>query len=116
MTSATQEVTARVLDVLVLPGLDDLTDDQVRGADCVWCRASLTADVAVDFGEHTSPSPWSTSTIGMRWYPRACPACTAERAHRGLFEHAPSCEQCVDAAERCEISRALYRLIREGRR
>ncbi|MBQ0947638.1 MULTISPECIES: hypothetical protein [unclassified Streptomyces] len=102
--------------MLDLPGLRKLTDDQVRGADCVWCKASLTADTAVDFGEQTSPAPWSTSTVGMRWFPRACPACVADRAHRGLFDHAPNCEQCVDAAERCETSRVLYRLVREGRR
>ncbi|MFE0819184.1 hypothetical protein [Streptomyces sp. NPDC058847] len=117
MTTSTELIPADVLAVLtgVLPALDTLTNDQVRGAHCAWCRTPVTADVAIDFGEQTSPSPWSTSTIGMRWYPRACPACIAKAAHRGLFAHAPSCEQCTDAAERCEISRVLYRLVREGR-
>ncbi|GAA3967519.1 hypothetical protein GCM10022384_18730 [Streptomyces marokkonensis] len=119
----TDAIPPEVLAVLVLalPGLKKLTDDQVRGADCVWCRASLTADMAVDFGEQTSPAPWSTSRIGMRWYPRACPACTGQVAHRGLLDHAPGCEDCKrepepSEANPCPINRALYQLVKDGRR
>ncbi|MFD4259944.1 hypothetical protein ACFWR9_20580 [Streptomyces sp. NPDC058534] len=112
----TLEVAPDVVALLQLPSLEGLTDDQVRGANCVWCKAGLTADTAVDFGEQQTPLSGTSSVHGMRWYPRACPKCTADRAHRGLFDHAPSCEQCVDAAERCETSRALYRLVRDGRR
>ncbi|MFD4264014.1 hypothetical protein ACFWR9_42025 [Streptomyces sp. NPDC058534] len=113
---STLEVPPDIVALLALPGLEGLTDDQVRGAHCVWCKAGLTADTAVDFGERQTPLSGTSSAHGMRWYPRACPKCTADRAHRGLFDHAPSCEQCTDVAERCEISRALYRLVREGRR
>ncbi|MFD5002238.1 hypothetical protein ACFWMV_04950 [Streptomyces mutabilis] len=116
MTTSTESIPADVLAVLaaVLPDLDTLTDDQVRGAHCAWCKVSLTADIAIDFGEQTSPAPWSTSTIGMRWYPRACPACVADRAHRALLVHAPACTDCHTSD--CDTSRALYRLARDGRR
>lgn len=97
-----------VLAVLGLPDFRQLTTDQVRGAVCVWGAETLTADSAVDLGEHGGPNG--------RWWPRACRRHAGERAHRGLFDHAPRCEQCVDAAERCETSRILYRLVREGRR
>jgi hypothetical protein len=115
------DVPPTVIAILGLPELTKLTDDQVRGANCIWCKASLTADTAVDFGEQTSPAPWSTSVIGMRWYPRACPNCTADRAHRGLLDHAPDCSDCRKQPEpgeptQCETARALYRLVREGRR
>ncbi|WP_121710000.1 hypothetical protein [Streptomyces sp. E5N91] len=96
------------LAVLALPRFDNLTSDQARGAVCVWGDEQLTADTAVDLGEHAGPEG--------RWWPRACRQHAGERAHRGLFDHAPSCEQCTDAAERCETSRVLYRLVREGRR
>ncbi|MFD0256646.1 hypothetical protein ACFVGX_37735 [Streptomyces sp. NPDC127113] len=97
-----------VLAFLGLPQFGDLTADQVRGAVCVWGSDRLTAERAVDLGEQDGPDG--------RWWPRACRFHAAEQAHRGLFEHAPSCEQCVDAAERCTTSRVLYRLVREGRR
>ncbi|MFJ3037699.1 hypothetical protein [Streptomyces tendae] len=97
-----------VLAVLGLPSFGELTPDQARGAVCVWGTEQLTTETAVDLGEQAGPEG--------RWWPRACRTHTADRAHRGLFDHAPSCEQCVDAAERCETSRVLYRLIRDGRR
>ena len=118
---STLDVPPAVVAVLDLPGLARLTDGQVRGADCVWCRTPLTADTAVDFGEQTSDAPWSTSVIGMRWYPRACPTCTATRAHRGLLNHAPGCDDCRKSPAPgdpvvCAIARILYRLVKGGRR
>jgi len=97
-----------VLEILGLPSLEGLTTDQTRGAACVWCAARLTGETAVDLGEHLAD--------GTRWFPRACRTDTADRAHRGLFDHAPMCEQCTDNAGGCEISRRLYRLVRENRR
>src|SRR3712207_7822727 len=49
---------------------------------------------SVDLGEQKSPAG--------SWFPRACQRCAAAWAHRGLFEHAPMCEQCTDDASRCE--------------
>ena len=103
-------IPAAVLEILGLPSRDGLEDDQARGATCVWCRFRLTAETAVDLGEHLSPPD------GTRWFPRACRKDTADRAHRGLFTHAPLCEQCTDDASSCDVSRLLYRLVRENRR
>ena len=101
-------IPAVVLEILGIPSLDGLADDQARGATCVWCRVRLTAETAADLGEHLAD--------GTRWFPRACRTDTADRAHRGLFTHAPKCEQCTDDASNCDVSRWLYRLVRENRR
>ncbi|MET9255784.1 hypothetical protein [Streptomyces sp. NPDC003717] len=74
----------------------------------MWGSGALTAEHAIDLSERTGP-------VG-RWWPRACRRHAAEHAHRALFDHAPLCEQCADAPELCETSRALYRLVRGGRR
>ncbi|MFD5491570.1 hypothetical protein ACFWH4_01180 [Streptomyces sp. NPDC127091] len=100
-------VTPTAVQALDLPQLASLTPDQARGAICVWGSERLTAEIAVDLGEQSGPEG--------HWFPRACRDCAAARAHRALFEHAPMCEQCVDDAGRCEISLALYRLVRQGR-
>jgi hypothetical protein len=114
--NATSTALDEALALLALPDLDGLTDGQTRGAICVWGRDEdrLTPETAVDLGEHLSPLRGSTSQ--MRWFPRACNACTGEAAFRALHEHAPTCEQCVDDASRCEIGRALWRLVRDGHR
>lgn len=106
--STGRPIPAAVLDILGLPSPDDLTADQARGADCVWCAARLTAETATDLGEHLAG--------GIRWFPRACRTDVADRAHRGLYAHAPLCEQCTDDASGCDITRWLYRLVREARR
>ncbi|MEU6098380.1 hypothetical protein [Streptomyces sp. NPDC047079] len=104
-----------VLEVLALPALDGLTDDQTRGATCVWHGGDrLTAETAIPLGEHMSPLSGVTSLL--RWFPRACRTCVADRAHRGLLVHAPMCDLCADEAGQCPIGRGLYRLVREYRR
>ncbi|MYS40199.1 hypothetical protein GTY23_02810 [Streptomyces sp. SID5998] len=121
MTVTLQGDTA-VLQYLELPLLSAVTTDQSRGADCVWCTVRLVGDTAVDLGEQMGlpageePDPYEPDRDLMRWYPRACPKCTADRAHKGLFAHTPACEQCVDEAALCPVGRTLYRLVREGRR
>lgn len=104
------------LALLALPALDGLTDDQTRGAICVWDRHEdrLTAETAVDLGEHMSPLNGSTSL--MRWFPRGCRHHTGQAALRALHEHAPMCEPCVDNAAECETGRALRRIIRDAHR
>ncbi|MEG8276115.1 hypothetical protein [Streptomyces sp. AHA2] len=105
---ASLEVPASVVDALLLPAAADATEDQLRGARCLWCEdGPLGAETAVDLGEQKSPAG--------SWFPRACQRCAAAWAHRGLFEHAPMCEQCTDDASRCEVGLILYRLIRQGR-
>ncbi|MFE9608759.1 hypothetical protein [Streptomyces sp. NPDC006012] len=118
MSSALQEVPTEVLEVLALPALDGLADDKVRGAECLWCDKRLTADAAVDFGRQRSPVDGSSAVSGMTWFPRACRACVAERAHHGLFAHAPACSLCraQETAAGCIVGRSLYRLVRDCRR
>ncbi|MGQ5606136.1 hypothetical protein [Streptomyces sp. EKS3.2] len=108
MTAVAQEITPDVLTALDLPDPATLTEDQRRGIVCVWGSDRLDTVTAVDLGVQDEGS--------RCWFPRACPRHVADRAHRALFDHAAMCEQCVDAAEHCETSRVLYRLVREGRR
>ncbi|MFE9610257.1 hypothetical protein [Streptomyces sp. NPDC006012] len=107
-----------VLDVLALPALDGLADGKVRGAECLWCPTSLTGDTAVDFGRQRSPLDGSPAVSGVTWFPRACRSCVADRAHRGLFAHAPVCSLCRtrETAADCIVGRGLYRLVRDCRR
>ncbi|MFJ8605465.1 hypothetical protein ACIREM_43570 [Streptomyces shenzhenensis] len=118
MSRGAVEVAPDVLDVLALPDLDGLADAKVRGAECLWCPQQLTAETAVDFGVQHVPVDDTTSLSGMKWYPRACPDCTADRAHRGLFAHAPMCQLCrtKETAADCAVGRGLYRLVRDCRR
>ncbi|MEU6324374.1 hypothetical protein [Streptomyces sp. NPDC047009] len=115
VSSVVQEIPPDVLAVLALPPLDGLTDDQRRGATCVWHDGKrLTGEKAVALGEHMSPLRGSTTPT--RWFPRACHTCVADRAHHSLFAHCTTCKDCADEAGRCEIGRGLYRLVRQYRR
>lgn|GEM_PF-3223217 len=104
------------LALLAVPALDTLTDDQTRGAVCVWDRHEdrLTAETAIGLGEHMGELADATSD--MRWFPRACRHHTGQAALRALHEHAPMCEPCVDNAANCETGRALRRIIRDAHR
>lgn len=106
----TEETAA--LELLELPALDTLTERQVRGQTCVWDAAQLHGRAAVDLGKHETKRAGSP----VLWFPRGCPRCVADAALRALHAHAPSCEQCVDDAERCPDGVALRRLMREARR
>ncbi|MFI1287470.1 hypothetical protein ACH4VM_02980 [Streptomyces sp. NPDC020792] len=106
------EVPAGALTLLALPNLDEVTDDQARGARCVWCqRGPLTAETAIDLGQQKSPR-------GETRFPRSCRPCIRERAYRALLDHVHPgpCAECEDSSPGCEIGRALNRLVREGRR
>jgi hypothetical protein len=92
----------------------DLNEPQQRGAECVWCRAHLTAETAVDLGERRIRVLDRYVTA----FPRGCRPCTATAAYRALLDHTQvdRCEHCADDAGSCETGIALRRLIREGRR
>lgn len=110
--SASTTQTIDALTLLTLPALDGLSKEQVRGAACIWCGTSLTADTAVDLGERRHKrldGRYST-------FPRACHRCVHDAAYGVLMDHAPSCEQCVDDAAGCDMAVALRRLMREHRR
>ncbi|MFD7886914.1 hypothetical protein G6W47_04610 [Streptomyces sp. CAI-21] len=58
-----------------LPSPAQLGDEQLRGAECVWCGRCLATETAVDLGVHPDPQcPWAS------WFPRACPACAEARS------------------------------------
>jgi hypothetical protein len=107
--------TSDALALLTLPALDGLTDEQARGAVCVWdaTEQPLTGDVAVYLGERMSPLEGTASP--MRWFPRACRHHVRDAAHKVLMDHAPRCEQCVENAADCDTGRALLRLMRDHR-
>ncbi|MEU0018064.1 hypothetical protein ABZ173_10375 [Streptomyces rochei] len=113
MTTRTESIPADVLGALALPDPDTLTEDQRRGIVCVWGSDRLDTVTAVDLGVQDDE--------GARcWFPRACPACTADRAHRALLDHASDCTDCrrVPAPGEptvCEVARVLTRLVRGGR-
>lgn len=58
-----------------LPQPTALSDKQLRGASCVWCGEHLNTAIAVDLGARPDPA-----YSGVRWYPRACPACAEARS------------------------------------
>ncbi|MFF8879587.1 hypothetical protein [Streptomyces flaveolus] len=99
------EVPPAVVQLLGLPDPVPYAEDQRRGALCVWCTQVLTLATAVDLGE-------LDSSIG-RWFPRSCPACVSDRAHRALNAHT-DCDDCHTGD--CATVRALYRLQRDGRK
>lgn len=53
-----------------LPNLRDLTEDQLRGRACVWCRVRLSNDTAIDLGAQR----FKQLGHEAHWFPRACPA------------------------------------------
>ncbi|MFI1371365.1 hypothetical protein ACH4UY_05045 [Streptomyces longwoodensis] len=104
--------TAEPVDLLELPPLAGLAEDQVRGAACVWCATALSTDTAVNLGgrrHRRLDGAYST-------FPRACRPCTRAAGIRALADHAPLCEQCTDNPSACADGMALQRLIREHRR
>ncbi|ARP70277.1 hypothetical protein LK07_11345 [Streptomyces pluripotens] len=95
-------------DLLPVPKLDGLTDQQARGATCVWDETPLTATTAIDLGERTA-------TEGRRCFPRACRPCAMRKAMDALLAHNGSCEQCVDDHTQCPTGLGLVRAVREAR-
>ena len=98
------------LALFQLPDLDEQTQDQKRGAACVWCGTGLSAETAVDLGERRHRGPGHFST-----FPQSCRPCAQTAANRALQDHVQCCEQCVDDVSQCETGMALTRVMRETR-
>ncbi|MFD8027801.1 hypothetical protein ACFV3F_03425 [Streptomyces sp. NPDC059717] len=112
MTEATDTTPVWGRASLPLPGVGDLSEEQQRGASCVWCTNSLTAETAIDLGERRIRVQGSHVTA----FPRGCHPCTQRAALRALHDHAPGCISCIADAGSCDIGMALRRLMREARR
>lgn len=95
------------LPMLPLPQVLGLTDEQRRGAVCVWCSTPLTAETARDLGERPAD--------GTRIWPRGCTPCVCAEARRVISIHARSCRTC-HAGKRCADRDALHALALEDRR
>jgi len=52
-----------------LPPVAELTEQQQRGWQCVWCRQPLTAGADVDLGEQRARP---ARDAAYSWFPRAC--------------------------------------------
>jgi len=100
------------MELMDLPAVGDLSEQQVRGAACVWCGIVLHSGIAVDLGQRSVRLLDGAVTM----FPRSCRRCVADRAYQAILGHTMSCEQCVDEPARCDTGRALNRLIRENRR
>jgi hypothetical protein len=105
MTSTDTEASAPAATLILIPA--DLTERQARGADCVWCRGTLTAGGAVDLAERVID--------GVRQFPRGCLPCVGHFAFEALLAHVAKCDPCHLAVPDCDEGRALQRLIKRGR-
>ncbi|MFF2187267.1 hypothetical protein [Streptomyces sp. NPDC058155] len=56
-----------------LPAPEDLTERQLRGADCVLCATCLNNATAVDLGARTVDAHGTVTS----WFPRACAGCAS---------------------------------------
>lgn len=97
--------------LLDLPNLDGLTQNQVRGASCIWCDTALRTATAIDLGERKH----KRLDGHFATFPRACRPCTLDAAETALSEHAGMCEQCADDASICTHAGLLRKLIRDCR-
>ena len=96
------------LGLLPLPDDETLSEEQRRGAVCVWTNEPLTAETVIDLGErHTDD--------GRLWFPRATRRGVVGAALLALQMHGQGCEQCMDDYRGCKDGYALERLIRFAR-
>ncbi|WP_329032278.1 hypothetical protein OIE71_04855 [Streptomyces sp. NBC_01725] len=56
-----------------LPAPEDLTERQLRGADCVLCKARLDNGSAVDLGKQQADAHGTM----VDWFPRCCSGCAS---------------------------------------
>lgn len=113
---------AQALALLALPSPAELTEDQVRGATCVWGadEAPLTDEAAVDLG----PRRMKRLDGHYDWHPRSCPDHVGQAALLALSDHCMSdCQECGARDENrvaipgsCDTGRALLLAhMRKGR-
>jgi hypothetical protein len=91
-----------------LPEIENLSDAQADGRQCVWCQLHLLHSRSIDLGERMAEE--------RRIFPRGCRACVTRYVYRQLLAHSGSCEQCADDASLCADTADLRRILREARR
>jgi hypothetical protein len=65
------------VDEELLPALDTLTAEQLRGAACVWCGVVLQPGIDdVDLGARPA------TRTSRAWFPRGCRACAVGETGR----------------------------------
>jgi hypothetical protein len=106
-TEATSSTDINAL--LPLPAWRDLSDQQVRGAACVWCGIFLAPPTAVDLGVRRI----KVLDGHLNTYPRACRTCMRAHVLQAETDHRAMCEQCVDDHTVCDTARALRHLVLE---
>lgn len=109
-TASASTATDDGLALLPLPTLLHLlTDEQLRGAHCVWCCEPMDAETALDFGQHTGTVD---GVDGSAWFPRACKPCVGRQARKAYVNHTRTCQECM-GPEACDEHRILRRMAME---
>ena len=103
---------AEALALLSLPNLNSLSEQQVRGAACVWDGIILAPQTAVDLGQREA----DRAGRAVPWFPRACRRCVHVAARLQLASHRACCELCVEEVSNCEHGFPLLQLAGEYRR
>jgi hypothetical protein len=104
----TEDSRQQALAALALPSPGTLTEEQLRGATCVWDGTTLTPETAIDLVPRRD-GPY-------QWFPRACVACITTHALAALYDHVDECSECSTANALCPAGRQLYRLSIHGGR
>jgi hypothetical protein len=107
----TSTSTVQLLDLLPHADYNSWAEQQARGTACLWCAVALDNATAVDLGQRRVRLLDGHLTV----FPRGCVTCVRAAAHKQLFDHVGSCEQCVDDCAHCEPGRILRRLAMKGR-
>lgn len=105
----TQHTPGQALALLPLPDLGELSEEQVRGAICVWGGEALSGGSVVDL----KPRRHRLLDGHFDTFPRACRPCIVAQARQAIRDHAGMCQMCVDDAGLCETRRVLYGLVVE---
>lgn len=95
-------VTGGATEMLPIPGVRTLPDDQLRGRACAWC-GSEEQDALRPLGPRVLATPYRTDAVCN---PRGCVSCVRREALRVLAIHRGTCTR----REYCPAHTALQRL------
>lgn len=92
-------------EMLPLPRASSLTQAQIDGTACVWCKAP---DGLIALGPRVRPVAGEL----RRWHPRACRPCAGRKAVSVYRLHISTCARCSHR-NYCPDSQALHALALE---